>query len=80
MMIVERPDMIVTTGAEIAIPAFVIGRLMRAKTLFLESAARVTSTSRTGRILYHVSDFFFVQWPSNRSLYGPKAVYKGGLL
>ncbi|RLC95100.1 MAG: capsular biosynthesis protein, partial [Chloroflexi bacterium] len=37
----ERPEVIVSTGSEIAIPAFYIARLFRMKTIFIESWTRV---------------------------------------
>ena len=80
IMVHERPDVILSTGSEIAIPAFICGKLSGAKTIFVESAARITSTSMTGRILYPISDFFFVQWPNLKDRIGKRAIYRGGLL
>ncbi|MGB2796215.1 MAG: hypothetical protein WBD75_03065, partial [Phycisphaerae bacterium] len=46
----ERPDFLITTGAEIGIPALVVGRfLFRRPTLYIESLARIESPSLTGR-------------------------------
>lgn len=80
ILIRERPDAIISTGAEIAIPTFVIGKLLGAKTIFIESWARTSSKSGTGRIVYHFSDTFFVQWESLLDKYGKKAVYAGGMI
>ena len=77
----ERPDFLITTGAEIAIPALLVGRfLFRRPTLYIESLARIESPSMTGRICYHLAGRVFVQWPGLLGFYGPKAEYHGNLL
>jgi beta-1,4-N-acetylglucosaminyltransferase len=76
----ERPDVIVSTGAEIAIPFFLLARLLGIRTIFVESWCRVRTPSRTGRLLYPIADLFLVQWPELLQVYGPKACYEGGLL
>jgi beta-1,4-N-acetylglucosaminyltransferase len=76
----ERPEIIVSTGSEIAIPAFYIARLMRIRTIFIESWCRVTTRSGTGKLVYPVSDLFLVQWPGLLELYGPRARYVGAVI
>jgi len=77
----EKPDVIISTGCFIAIPTFFLGKfLFRAKVIFIESAAQVISPSKTGRIVYPISDLFFVQWASCKQCYGKKARYVGGLI
>ena len=76
----ERPDWVISDGAEIAIPVFVAAKLLRRRTLFIESFCRVNTPSFTGRLLYPLSDVFFVQWPSLLSQYGSKARYEGAVV
>jgi beta-1,4-N-acetylglucosaminyltransferase len=76
----ERPDWVVSDGAEIAIPVFFAAKLLRIDTLFIESLCRVHTPSFTGRVLYPISDVFLVQWPSLLEHYGPKARYEGGVI
>lgn len=76
----ERPDVIVSTGAEIGIPAFVLGKLFGCQTIFVESWCRVETRSTTGRIVYPISDLFLVQWPGLVEEYGEKARYEGSLV
>lgn len=76
----ERPDFIVSTGAEIAIPAFLIAKLRGVPTLYIECGAQVTRPSTTGRILSRVTDSFFVQWPELLEAYGGRATYAGSLV
>jgi len=77
----EKPDVIITTGAEIAIPLVVLGKtFFRCKVIFVESAAQINTASKTGKVCYWFSDRFYVQWPSTLKAYGKKAQFAGGLL
>lgn len=76
-----RPHAIFSTGAEIAIVPFWLGRiLLRARCVFLESAARKEKPSGTGPLVYPFSTAFFVQSEELLKHYGPKARYAGRLL
>lgn len=76
----ERPDAILSTGAEIAIIVFYLAKVLRIRTMFVESWTRVTHPTRTGRIVYPVCDEFLVQWPDLLTQYGGKARYRGIIL
>jgi len=76
----ERPDIIVSTGSEIAIPAFYLAKLFRIRTIFIESWCRVKTTSGTGKILYPIADIFLVQWPELLKIYGKKAQFQGAVV
>jgi len=81
ILINERPDALISTGAEIAIPVFYLGKLFfRKPTIYVECSAQVVSPSRTGRLIYPVSDLFLVQWQTLLAHYGPKARYEGGFI
>ncbi len=80
ILIKERPNIIVSTGSEIAIPAFYLAKLFRIKTIFIESWCRVKVPSGTGKLVYSVSDIFLVQWPEMLIAYGPKAKYMGAVI
>jgi UDP-N-acetylglucosamine:LPS N-acetylglucosamine transferase len=59
----EKPDALFSTGSEIAIPAFYIGKfLFGAKLIFLESIARIKDISLTGKVLLPIVNLFLVQW------------------
>ncbi len=79
-LIREKPDIVISTGAEIAIPTFFIAKLLGMTTIFVESCARIRSPSSTGSFVYPFSDFFFVQWKELLGSYGNRARYEGGLL
>jgi beta-1,4-N-acetylglucosaminyltransferase len=77
----ERPDVIFSTGAEVAIVPIIVGKcLMRCRTIFLETASRKENPSRTGKLVYPFCDAFFVQSPALLKHYGPRARYVGSLL
>lgn len=77
----ERPTILFSTGAEIALPAFYIGKvLFRTRLIFLETLTRVKGLSHTGKLIYPIADLFLVQWPELVSTKRPKAVYRGRLI
>ena len=76
----EKPKLIISTGSEIAIPAFYLAKILRIKTIFIESWTRVDRPTGTGKIVYPVSDVFLVQWERLLSKYGKKARYEGAIL
>lgn len=76
----ERPDLIVSTGAEIAIPAVLVGKLFRARSIYIECGAQVEHPSVTGRVMYWLADALYVQWPELLQVYGPRARYAGSLI
>ncbi len=80
ILLKEKPKLIVSTGSEIAIPAFYLARLFRAKTIFIESWTRVEQPTGTGRLVYPFSDIFLVQWERLLGQYGKKAKYEGTII
>lgn len=77
----ERPNILFSTGAEIAIPSFYIGKfLFHTKLIYLECSAQVYHPSLTGRWVYPITDLFLVQWEPLLNQYGPRAKYVGGLI
>lgn len=59
----EKPDAIISTGAGIAVPFILIGKLFHIKTLYLESITRNEELSLSGRLVYPFVDKLLVQWP-----------------
>lgn len=76
----ERPGLIVSTGAEIAIPAVLAAKLLRIPTLYIECGAQAATPSLTGRIMCRLADQFFVQWRELVGVYGPRARFRGSLI
>jgi beta-1,4-N-acetylglucosaminyltransferase len=65
----ERPELVFSTGAAIALPFFVQARRFGARTAFLEPVDRITSPSLSGRLVYPFADRFFVQWERLEPVY-----------
>lgn len=81
ILLKERPGILFSTGSEIAIPSFYLGKfLFRTKLIYVECSAQVYHPSVTGRWVYPVTDLFLVQWETLLKRYGPKAKYVGGLI
>ncbi len=78
IFIIEKPDVVITTGALVAYPICLIAKLFGKRIIYIESFARVNSKSLTGKMLYPISDLFLVQWEDMVKLY-PKAKYVGGI-
>jgi beta-1,4-N-acetylglucosaminyltransferase len=76
-----RPALVVSTGAELAVPAFFASCLFPGvRRVYMECSAQVYSASLTGRLVYPITDLFIVQWDSLLKKYGKKARYVGGLI
>jgi UDP-N-acetylglucosamine:LPS N-acetylglucosamine transferase len=75
----ERPTVLISTGAGICVPFFILGKLFFIKTIYIESMARISTLSLSGKLVYFVADVFIVQWPQLAASY-KKAVYKGQIL
>ena len=74
-----RPRVIVSAGAGVAIPFFVLGRLCRSRLIFLEVFDRIDSPTITGRLCHVLAHRFLVQWPEQQAFY-PKAELVGAVL
>lgn len=79
ILVRERPGVILSTGAGPAVPFAIVGKLLGIPTVFVETVARVSSPSLTGRLMYRLADSFYYQWEPLRR-YFPRGLYAGGLL
>lgn len=74
----EHPDLIVSSGAAPAIPFFWIGKIMGAKTVYIEVFDRINTPTITGKVCYPVTDAFIVEWEEMKKIY-PKAINLGSI-
>lgn len=74
-----RPKAILSTGPAIAVPVALLGKLLGARVIFVETGSRIKTVSMTGRIMYRWADLFFVQWPQLLEKL-PRAIYAGRLI
>ncbi len=81
ILIHEKPDIIITTGAgNIAVPFCYVGKLLGIKIIFIETLSRITTSSGAGILIYPIADLFLVQWESLLKEYGNKAKYWGNVI
>lgn len=64
-----RPDLVVSTGAGVALPFFLVARLTGARTVYIEVLDRIDHATLTGALCYPISDLFALQWPDQRRQY-----------
>ena len=74
----EKPDVIISSGAAVAVPFFYIGKLFGAKTVYIEVFDRIDKPTVTGKLVYPVTDKFIVQWAEMKKVY-PKAINLGSI-
>lgn len=66
----EKPDLIISTGASVALPALIIGKFFfKTKFVFFESLTRIKKPSISGKIMYKLSDEFYYQWKNLRKFF-----------
>lgn len=78
LFLIERPDAVVSTGALVTVPMAIIAKVFGKKLIYIESFARVTEQSLTGKIMYKFADVFIIQWEELRKFY-PDAMFLGGI-
>ena len=59
----ERPDVVISTGAAPGYVAIRVGRVVGALTIWVDSLANVDELSLSGRLASAVADFCLTQWP-----------------
>jgi beta-1,4-N-acetylglucosaminyltransferase len=64
-----RPRVVVSTGAGVAFPFFIVARLFGMKTVFIEVYDRIDLPTLSGRLCYPLSNLFLLQWEEQRRLY-----------
>jgi beta-1,4-N-acetylglucosaminyltransferase len=65
----QRPDVLVSDGAGVALPFFLAARVMRVRTVYLEVYDRISSPTMTGRLCYPFTELFVLQWPEQAASY-----------
>ncbi|XME02202.1 PssD/Cps14F family polysaccharide biosynthesis glycosyltransferase [Lachnospiraceae bacterium C1.1] len=78
IFIKERPDVVITTGVLAMVPMCLLTHLFHKKLIYIESFAKVTTPTETGKLIYKYADQFYVQWPQMLEVY-TNAIYLGGI-
>ncbi|MDT0190151.1 PssD/Cps14F family polysaccharide biosynthesis glycosyltransferase [Rothia terrae] len=75
----EKPDVIISSGAAVAVPFFAVAKILGIKTVFIECYDRITMPTMSGRLCYPMSDLFVVQWEAQQKAF-PESVNIGAIL
>jgi UDP-N-acetylglucosamine:LPS N-acetylglucosamine transferase len=77
-----RPDVVVTTGAAPGYFAVLFGRMLGARTIFIDSIANAEELSKSGRWAGRHADLLLTQWPHLVDSLGPGRgpIYIGAVL
>lgn len=74
----EKPDLLISSGAAVAVPFFYLAKLMGKKLIYIEVYDRIDKPTITGKLVYPIVDKFIVQWEEQKKVY-PKAINLGGI-
>lgn len=58
----ERPDVIISTGAAVGCIMSFLGKITGAKVVWIDSITNVDRLSLSGRLVWHIADLFLTQW------------------
>jgi UDP-N-acetylglucosamine:LPS N-acetylglucosamine transferase len=78
IMMRERPHVVISTGAAPGYLALRIGRILAAKTIWIDSMANVDRMSMAGEMAGKHADLWLTQWPELARSDGPH--YKGAVI
>ena len=74
----EKPDLVRSSGAAVAVPFFYLAKLMGSKLIYIEVFDRIDKSTLTGKLVYPIADKFIVQWDEMKKVY-PKAINLGSI-
>ena len=74
----EKPDVLISSGAAVAVPFFYLGKLFGAKLIYIEVFDRIDASTLSGKMVYPSVDKFIVEWEEMKKIY-PKAVNLGSI-
>ena len=75
----ERPDFVLSTGAASGFLTCFWGKLFGAEVIWIDSIANTERLSMSGRMIRHFADLVLTQWPQVSARY-PNVEYTGELL
>jgi UDP-N-acetylglucosamine:LPS N-acetylglucosamine transferase len=74
----ERPFFVISTGAAPGLFGIIFGKLLRSRTIWVDSIANAEQLSMSGRIAGRWADLWLTQWPELARPGGPE--YAGTVL
>ena len=74
----EKPDLIISSGAAVAVPFFYLGKIFGAKLIYIEVFDRIDKPTMSGKLVYPIVDKMIVEWEEMKKVY-PKAINLGSI-
>lgn len=71
LLLIERPDFIISTGAAPGYFALRFGKLLRMRTIWVDSVANAEEMSMSGRKVGNCADLWLTQWAHLATEQGP---------
>ena len=59
----EKPDVVISTGASAGCLMCLLGKLLSARVIWIDSITNINRISLSGRMVRYIADLFLVQWP-----------------
>jgi exopolysaccharide biosynthesis glucuronosyltransferase PssD len=78
LILMNRPDIIISTGAAPGYVGLRLGRLLGARTIWIDSIANVERLSLSGQKIGRYADLWLTQWPHLAQTGGPH--YSGAVI
>jgi UDP-N-acetylglucosamine:LPS N-acetylglucosamine transferase len=78
MLLRERPDVVISTGAAPGYFAICLGKLLGARTIWVDSMANVEALSMSGQKVRRFADLWLTQWAHLAGAHGPD--FRGAVL
>jgi beta-1,4-N-acetylglucosaminyltransferase len=79
ILLKERPDIVLSTGASLAIPTCLLAKLLGKRLIYVETGGNVYTPTKTGKLLYRFADEFLIQWRPLKKHF-PRATLGGPLI
>ncbi|MCJ8296353.1 MAG: UDP-N-acetylglucosamine transferase subunit ALG14 [Colwellia sp.] len=70
----EKPAVIISTGAAPGVLAFIAGKIIGSKLVWIDSIANANSLSLSGKIANKMTSYCYTQWPDLVRDKGPKYI------
>lgn len=76
----ERPDLVLTSGSGLTVPYCLAARALGVRLMFIETSARVTGPSASGRVLGRIAHHVVAQWPSMAEVYPGATICRSSIV
>jgi beta-1,4-N-acetylglucosaminyltransferase len=78
ILLKEKPDIVISTGADTALATCYLAKLFGKKIIYIESFCRPSRPSITGKMVYPIANLFIYQWEEVGQYY-PKGKFGGSI-